>query len=159
VTLFVWSPLYGQPGTGTTTYDGAYAAAVSGQLAGAHGDLIAPQIIGGKYHQEWASRAAAFRLHRAAFPMVRRITVVIGPPASVPVDFARITVSTHVPDRNAHLSGGHDVTLVDFTQGVPLSMPPINAIRSTLHYAIEHELDECIYADGERPFDPHRGAP
>lgn len=31
----------------------------------------------------------------------------------------------------------------------------LNELRTFIHWAVKHELDECLYVDGKRKWDPH----
>jgi hypothetical protein len=99
---------------------------------------------------------AAFRLHHTAFPFIRGLTLVLHD------DMFQFLVNTKVPDRRRHLDPhGDDNIVVTFnrTDSYVDGQRFMHIVHTVIQQMVVHELDECFYVGGSRPFDPHKNDP
>lgn len=72
----------------------------------------------------------------------------------------RVRIHMHVEDRDhpgimIQLYFDREIAIEEFRFGGIEAMPAL--IQMIVHEAVAHEVDECIYINGTRVFDPHIG--
>lgn len=65
--------------------------------------------------------------------------------------YYKLWLEVYVYDRDVKW----DYMKLTFSQTFPVEEPEAASLRTLLHTAVCHEVDECIYVDGVRVFDPH----
>lgn len=63
----------------------------------------------------------------------------------------KVTIAVKTKDRDT----GGEMKLYLYFSYDRERYPKVEAIRTALIEAMTHEIDECLYVDGDRIFDPH----
>jgi len=113
-------------------------------------------MVASRAHHKMERLVGTFAFHNAAFPFIQRIRVhfALG-------DF-RLQFDTRPVDRDVHGSGRLGEVEVRFQNSWSAHFVAdspderlVVVMREMLFECVRHEMDESIYVDGVRRFDPH----